>query len=102
MKPVLSVQNQKIYLIYESLSSHTGLVLYEYQAAEMMLAKRIFESRKYNKREFRRKLDNILKSLLESITILQFSYSGSDEYKMGQAAQGETVVYLRQWIAALK
>lgn len=80
-----------------------GLVLYELQAAEIMVARRCIESGvKLNKGILRRKLLVIIKILEESISILELAHISTSEYLMAQEAKKDTLVALNKWISSLK
>jgi len=80
----------------------SGLILYELQAAEVIHARRLHDTRKITAPNLRRKLQLTLKTLKEAITILEFCYPESIEYEISQAAKAETLPELIKWINNLK
>ncbi|CAG7786915.1 unnamed protein product [Allacma fusca] len=79
-----------------------GLILYELQATEILMSRRLFETRKFSKALLKRRLEGTVKILMEAIDILSFAHESTPEYAMAAAAKAETLIDLRRWINILK
>lgn len=85
-----------------NLSDQLGLVLYELQASEIILSRRVFESRKFSRALLKRKLESTLKILTEAVDILSLAHSSTPEYTVAMSAQAETLPDLKRWINIVK
>src|SRR5438876_151541 len=68
-----------------------GWALYELQAAELTICRRIFEEDNFTISVLRKRLVSAMKILLEAIKIFEFSDSSSVEYLIAQSAKQETL-----------
>lgn len=76
-----------------------GSILYELQAAEVLLARNILGSGKCSKTLIKRRLQNSLDKLEESIAIFELSYPMR---MLGESAKITTRMELKNFINALK
>lgn len=77
----------------------SGSILYELQAAEVLLSKHILESGKCSLSLIRKRLQNSLEKLDESINIFELSYPMR---MLGEAAKASTRFELISFMKALK
>lgn len=76
-----------------------GNVLYELQAAEVLICRNMLESGKCSKALIKRRIQNALKNLNEAIEIFEICYPMR---MLAESAKSTTLVELKSWISSLK
>lgn len=74
-------------------------ILYELQAAEVLICRNLLESGRCSKALIRRRVQNALKTLEEAITIFQICYPMR---MLAESAKTSTLMELKGWLTSLK
>ena len=80
-------------------SSVAGHILYELQAAEVLIARQLVESGKTSRILIRKRLQGTVEVLKEAITIFELSHPTR---MLAESAKTQTLAELENWIASLK
>lgn len=76
-----------------------GNILYELQAAEVLICRNLLESGKCSKALIRRRVQNALKTLNEAIDIFEICYPMR---MLAESAKSTTLMELKGWLSSLK